>query len=98
MSRSDPVALIRDRVARVAHELGLPVTVMHLSHRPVTATGARWASPPTPRAAIGYLTTDDPALAARQLVDDWCDAQTAIGHTITVDERAALTAAVKDPS
>lgn len=86
------ITQICDRVAVEAHRLGLPVTVMHLSRRPA-GRADRWATAPTPRCAVGFLTTTDTAEAARQVVTDWVDAQTAVGRTVTDAERVALTVA-----
>lgn len=84
------IAAIRHRVAAEAHRLGLPVQVMHVTRRPA-GRADRWASPPTPRAAVAYLTTTDPGEAADRIVADWCDAQVAIGRPVTTAERDALT-------
>lgn len=83
------IAAMRDRVAAQAHRLDLPVQVMHVTRRPPGRMD-RWASSPTPRAAVGFLTTTDPIVAAGQLVDDWCDAQIAAGHQVTGETRRAL--------
>ena len=88
---------LRAALGECATRSGLKCTVLFMRHRAPGDCG-RWAKPPTPRAAIAYLDTDQaPAEVAAQMIDLIVEANQTAGIRFNETEIVAKLAGAAQP-